>query len=584
MNSRNLQKKELFNILINNRRTTKTVNNKQKKRILDYSTTSTSNKISINFPSTISNNRYYQIKSDITNKENEEQIKNLEKYSNYYFINKNKDEKTELTLLKNGIDSFLNNSNSKISPLKIKKFEENLISKRLKIKNSLLGKNYNDDIWTKLKNSKSMIEAYKFRRSNIREKINRYELYEKQRELDKIKNDSNMKINHINKLQNLYKKEKKSLINIENNLKKSCENIDNIYDKNNEVASNIIFMTAINETNGNNQLRIKKRKLKEEVTKLENRITKLKAEKNEIIKWVYLFIKIKEKKIHLPNYYMDILDKNIPYTSLIKQNNDLSLSKNEYERIKLYKKNLVYNDADEFVDRIEYMTKNIILLLNDKKFISSNKNKIINENIKLKLEESFNKTTSNFDDTYLKNELNVLKEENYRLKCTFVDKKNYNKKKIEEFYRKIYIHILKLFEEFKNLKFDKINNNINFFDREEKIIMNLLEYFEMNLNYLLTEKYEYNSKEGLKEIYKEAENKVRKESIYLKFLKQYKLLKKLSEEKNQKIKKRMEIRNYLPYKKVDLQYYLREKKKKLKKINKKEEDKDELYKNYIFFQ
>ena len=31
---------------------------------------------------------------------------------------------------------------------------------------------------------------------------------------------------------------------------------------------------------------------------------------------------------------------------------------------------------------------------------------------------------------------------------------------------------------------------------------------------------------------------------------------------NMKIKKRMEIQNYLPYKKVDLQYYLREKKKK----------------------
>ena len=576
MNSRNSQKKNLYNILINNRETPCTTNNNNKKRLrsLDYSTTSTSNKIN-NIPATLSNNnnnRYYQIKQ-------------FEKYSNYYFINKNKDEKTELTLLKNGIDSLLNNSNSKISPLKIKKFERNLISKRLKIKNSLIEKNYSDfsDIWIKLKNSKSMMESYKYKRANILEKINRCDFKEKQRELNKIINDSNLKINHINKLQKLYKKEKSSLINMENKLKKSCSNLDNVYNKNNEVVSNIIFMTAIEESDGNNKLIIKKRKLKEEITKMENKIIKLKSEKDEILKWIYLFIQLKEKKIILPKYYKDILDKNIPYNLLIKLNSDFSLSKKEYERIKLYKNNLMFNDADEFFDRMEYLNKNIIVLLNDKKYIASNKNKIIKENIKIKLDESFNKIKSNFnDDSTLKKELNELKEINYKLKCTRTDKNNYNIKNIKKYNKKVYFHLLKLFEEFKALKFNIINYNINTYDKEEKIIMNILECFELNLNYLLNEKKEYNSKEELKEKYKEAESKVKKESIYLKFLKQYKLLEQLKEEKNIRIQKGMQIPNYLPFKKVDFQYYLRSK-QKVKKIIKKEEGKDEIYKNYILF-
>ena len=569
MNSRNSKKKNLFNILKNNRGTPNTTNNNKKRQSsLDYSTTITSNKINNNFPSTLSSNRYNQ-------------IKHFEKYYNYYFINKEKDEKTELTLLKNGIDSLLDNSNSKISPLKIKKYEKNLISNRLKIKNSLLEKNYSD-IWIKLKNSKSMIETYKYKRANIVENIDRYKYKEKQREINKIINDSNLKMNHINKMQKLYKKEKSSLIRMENKLKKSCQNIDDVYNKNNEIVSNFIYITAIEESNGNSKLIIKKRKLKEDITRIENKILKLKIEKDEILKWIYLFIQLKEKKIILPKYYIDILDKNIPYNLLIKQNKDLSLSKKEYERIKLYKKNLMFNDADDFLDRMEYLNKNIIVLLTDKKYIESNKNKIINENIKLNL-ESINKISPNFNDNYLKKELNELKEENYKLKCAFTDKNNYNIKNIKKYNSKVYIHLIKLFEEFKNLKFDVINYNINMYDSEEKIIMNILELFEMNLNYLLNEKREYNSKEELKEIYKEAENKIKKESIYLKFLKQYKLLEKLREEKNLRIQKGMEIPNYLPFRKVDFKYYLSVK-KKVKKIIKKEEGKDEIYKNYILFE
>ena len=591
MNSRNAAKKDFYNILINNRILPRTVNNRQNQKTLDYSTTSTSNKINRNFNySNLNSNNYYQIKSDVTNKENEESIRHFEKYSHYYFMNKDKDQKTELTLLNNGINSVLNKSNSnhhiKLSPLKLKKkfdkFEENLISKRLKINNSLLGKN-NSDIWDKLKNSKSMIEAYKLRRANIRESFNKYEIYEKQREIDKLKINSNIKLSHINKLRKLYKIEQRSLINIENNIKKSFEKIDNVYSKNNETATNIIFMTGVNENEGNSKLIINKKKLKDDINKLESKISILKSEKSEILKWLFLLIKIKENKNILPDYYIDIIDKNISYSSLIKQNNGLSLSKSEYENIKSYKKNLIYNDAEEFFEQMVQMDKKIITVLNDKNYTLSKKNKAINENIKLKLDESLNNITLNINDEDLKKELNELKEENKKLKIAYTERKKYNKRKIKKNNSKLYITIVKLFEEFKKTNFNVIDFSINIYEKEEKIIMDILEFFEMNLNYLLNEKNNYNSKEDLKEKYKEAENKVKKESIYLKFLKQYQLLKKLAEEKNEKIRKRMEFPSFLPYKKVDFQYYLKNKKKVKNKNNKKEEGKDEIYKQYLLF-
>ena len=51
-------------------------------------------------------------------------------------------------------------------------------------------------------------------------------------------------------------------------------------------------------------------------------------EKNYIINWIFLLIKIKENKYNLPKYYFHIIDKNISY------NNSLLIIKEEYEKFK----------------------------------------------------------------------------------------------------------------------------------------------------------------------------------------------------------------------------------------------------------
>ena len=100
------------------------------------------------------------------------------------------------------------------------------------------------------------------------------------------------------------------------------------------------------------------------------------------------------------------------------------------------------------------------------------------------------------------------------------------------------LHIIKLFEDFKKLNFNIIEININYFEREEKIIKKIIECFEINLNYLLNEKEKYNSNEELIEIYKTAENKIKKERLDLNIIKQLKLIKLKIKQKKEKIENR----------------------------------------------
>ena len=116
-------------------------------------------------------------------------------------------------------------------------------------------------------------------------------------------------------------------------LKKSYEKIKNVYEDNAQSQVSFIFTTAIKESSGNNKLVIDKKQLKKEVSILESEINILKEEKNKILNWVYLLIKIKENKKVLPKYYMDIIDKNSSFDILIKKYNNLKLSKEEYNKI-----------------------------------------------------------------------------------------------------------------------------------------------------------------------------------------------------------------------------------------------------------
>ena len=598
MNSKTENKNELFNLFIKKRniqRKKNLINEKQ--RSLNYSTTNITSRLFPSIPSSTSNSNYNYKKliNDLntknSNNNNEEHTQKFNEYSRYHFINENnQNEKTQLNLLNECIN-LLTTKSKKLSPIKNKHSHNSLITnrekiifKKIKLRNALLKKQKkNYTIWDELKKSKSMKEYYKYERANIIEYIPKYEYIEKQRDINKIINENEIKSEQIKKIEKLYNKENNIVERTKNNLIKCYHNLNNIYDKNTEQASDIIFKTSINENIGINNLRRNKKLLKKEIIELKGKIDILNKEKNFIINWIFLLIKIKENKYILPKYYFDIIDKNISF------NNSLLITKEEYERIKLYKKNLVFNDVDEFFEILENINKKIFLILKDRSDIQNRKRKILNLKNKLNLSGGKN-MIQNEEEKNLKKLLllNELKYENKRLKQAYTDRSSREKeisKKISEKKTnrgKLLLHIIKLFEDFKKLNFNIIEININYFEREEKIIKKIIECFEINLNYLLNEKEKYNSNEELIEIYKTAENKIKKERLDLNIIKQLKLIKLKIKQKKEKIENRINNQNYLPYRKIDFEHYLKMKIKASKKEDK-GEDENEINKQFILY-
>jgi hypothetical protein len=598
MNSKTENKNELFNLFIKKRniqRKKNLINEKQ--RSLNYSTTNITSRLFPSIPSSTSNSNYNYKKliNDLNtknnNNNNEEHTQKFNEYSRYHFINENnQNEKTQLNLLNECIN-LLTTKSKKLSPIKNKHSHNSLITnrekiifKKIKLRNALLKKQKkNYTIWDELKKSKSMKEYYKFERANIIEYIPKYEYIEKQRDINKIINENEIKSEQIKKIEKLYNKENNIVERTKNNLIKSYHNLNNIYDKNTEQASDIIFKTSINENIGINNLRRNKKLLKKEIIELKGKIDILNKEKNFILNWIFLLIKIKENKYILPKYYFDIIDKNISF------NNSLLITKEEYERIKLYKKNLVFNDVDEFFEILENINKKIFLILKDRSDIQNRKRKILNLKNKLNLNNNKN-IIQNEEEKNLKKLLllNELKYENKALKQAYTDRSSREKeisKKISEKKTnrgKLLLHIIKLFEDFKKLNFNIIEININYFEREEKIIKKIIECFEINLNYLLNEKEKYNSNEELIEIYKTAENKIKKERLDLNIIKQLKLIKLKIKQKKEKIENRINNQNYLPYRKIDFEHYLKMKIKASKKEDK-GEDENEINKQFILY-
>ena len=569
-----------------------------KKRIIHRSNRSLiSQQKTINYSTTNASNLLHQsIPSSTTNTNYEQQLKKFEEYSKYHFINNNNNNnnnifniKSGLSLLKEGINSIINNNNSncyiKLSPIKKNKnynsMKTNRENKKINIRNIMLRNENtynNNSIWDKLKNSISVRESYKYGRSNIRESIKKFEYLQKQRNINRLIKICDLKKNRINNIKRLYEKEKNILDKMKYRLKKSYEHVQNVYEENIEPASSFIFTTAIKENNGNSQLIIDKKKLKKEIIELERKIKIFEEEKNNILNWIFLLIKIKENKKILPKYYVDILDKNISYDYFLKKYNNLVQAKEEYNRINSYKKNLVFIDIYEFNDKFNSINQRILKSLD----YNINESNDKNEDDKNKLNDLINQMKPHKKENILRKELNELKIMNAKLKEEYTYRYNYNKKIWENNKGELYFFIIKLLEEFKKLKFNIIEVRINYFDKEEKIILDIIEFFEINLNFLLEEKMKYISDDDLREKYITIENKVKKERRILNVIKQQKINLKLLESKKEKIEKRTNNKNYLPYKKIDYNHYLRMKNKS-KKRDEKEEDEYEIKKQYILY-
>ena len=329
-----------------------------------------------------------------------------------------------------------------------------------------------------------------------------------------------------------------------------------------------------------------------EIEKLQKRFDKYMTKKNNLIRWLYLQIKVKEKKIFLPEYYKYIIEDNIPLDEINKKG-QYNITINEYNRIRNYKGKNVYDNPNKFLKTIENLQIKALSNLNNKYDIIDEDKKIKEEFNKLK--EQYNIKTK--EDNKKLNEiiykLKELKKENINLQNKLIKaklgqkikKKNNNKlfinkllvfskinsnkeilniiqknEKSSLFYLVLCLYYIVSMNNFKELENKKLI--LDFYQSDEKLILEILLYAENIIYLLLTQKKYYNSDPQLKKIYKEISEEIDKKTRIEKMFVNIKIKKQKEIEKREKLNEKIN-KNYIkPKRKIDYDYYRKEAHKK----------------------
>ena len=532
--------------------------------------------------------------------------------------NSSKNEINFNPLLSPNYNKFKNN-------LDISEQKDNNSEKKEDIENNKDKKIELNPIWEKLKNSKLFNSIEKEIRIERTKFIKKFDYLDKKRQINYIKNDINIKNDRYNKIINMNSSEINALEKLANNLTKSTDNIQkNYYDN---FVSNIINLSLKVEKEKliASDYLIDKNSLIKQIAKLEKKINKLREEKNNILKWIYLQIKIKEKTITLPLYYKDIIENENSFESIIKKYKlkGNALTEIKYNKIKEYKEKLIFKNINE-LEGIYHSLENRIFFYLNKKLDIINEVKQLKQDLEYSRKIEKEKEEKEEEEEQKENEKDDKKENNKKVKMTFEEKEeNFIKKlkklkfennelneeyskikhfkllldnrkddrNLENYKNELEVNKPTLFSISMNLYEEEIKANFNIENKirwkysltEERMILDILKYTEKILNFLFEEKIYYNSDEKLKMQYKLISDKIEKETKNKKLVKQLELQEQLLTERKEKIKQRLNNRNYFkPYRKVDFEYYLRQKSKyKNKSIG--NVKKDDNYLQYLFY-
>ena len=506
------------------------------------------------------------------------------------------------------------NSDNKINEKKNKKTEKN------KEKGVEL-----DSIWEKLKNSKILSPKEKDTRIDIRKFVKKYPYLDTKKKINLMRYDLKIKNDRYNKIKKYNADEINTLDKAINNLAKSSDYMQQNYQEN--YLSKNIYLSRQEEKEKiiNNNLLVDKISLIRQISKLENRINKLTEQKHNILKWIYLEIKIKEKRINLPLYYKDIIENRMNLDSIIKKYKmkENALSEKEYNNIKEYREKLIFDNIEE-INEIYYNLEAKIFYDLNKKLNCVNNVKKIKSNLKIiseksrRNEENKKKDNDKNQDINLEerekdfkkelkklkfknNELNdeyskirhykiMLNDKNVSFYNSNSDRRNFSKDEInmneqEDKYSNLFKIAINLYEEEIKGNLKNIENKIKwkYSLTEEKMILDILEYTERVINFLHQERKYYNSDEKLRIKYKLVSDEIEKETKNKKLLKQLELQEGLLTAKKEKIQRRLNKKNYFtPYRKVDFQYYIREKYKNRNNKDKNEKN-DDHFLQYFFY-
>ena len=546
--------------------------------------------------------------------ESKRTLKEIDSRNSLLFANK---PQKSINYIKNEVNynQILNkNSDNKINEKKNKETEKN------KEKGVEL-----DSIWEKLKNSKILNPKEKDTRIDIRKFVKKYPYLDTKKKINLMRYDLKIKNDRYNKIKKYNADEINTLDKAINNLAKSSDYIQQNYQEN--YLSKNIYLSRQEEKEKiiNNNLLVDKISLIRQISKLENRINKLTEQKHNILKWIYLEIKIKEKRINLPLYYKDIIENRMNLDSIIKKYKmkENALSEKEYNNIKEYREKLIFDNIEK-INEIYYNLEAKIFYDLNKKLNCVNNIKKIKSNLKIiseksrKNEENEKKDNDKNQDINLEerekdfkkelknlkfknNELNdeyskikhykiMLNDKNVSFYNSNSDRRNFSKDEInmneqEDKYSNLFKIAINLYEEEIKGNLKNIENKIKwkYSLTEEKMILDILEYTERVINFLHQERKYYNSDEKLRIKYKLVSDEIEKETKNKKLLKQLELQEGLLTAKKEKIQRRLNKKNYFtPYRKVDFQYYIREKYKNRNNKDKNEKN-DDHFLQYFFY-
>ena len=208
-----------------------------------------------------------------------------------------------------------------------------------------------EDIWEKAKKSQSVINnKEKNIRINFKKFIPRKEIIEKFNNIKIINFSNRNKNKRYQKFLSMKALEIKTADIIIKKLESSKDFLENKYKE--QYKEYILYLKKVaeNETLKRDDIVNVKINLMEEIHNLEKQIEKMKNQKKLILDWIYLQIRVKKKILTLPLYYKYIIEDNIPYKIINKmsQGNYL-LHFDEYNEILNYKKECIYDDAEDFI-------------------------------------------------------------------------------------------------------------------------------------------------------------------------------------------------------------------------------------------
>ena len=507
--------------------------------------------------------------------------KKVFKYTNFSLFNeKNKTSRNKKFLGSKKIDSniiidyskfFLTDNGSILPILNSKSITNDIIKKHNSIINTQKKRNR---IFDKINYIMKNQSTPKIRRNNIRKKLNIFTNI-KNSELNpsiyinELKNFLIDKLNFITKAEKLRtlnenNQEKIEQINIKiDNLKKNYSHFENIFcHKFNEYIREI--HNAKEEEKEKDYIYVDNLiKLKSKVNNLKTSVKKIEINKNSFNHWMYLQIRMKEKKLHLPQSYKDILESNYyEKDSLIKK-----YGEDLFNHVKQYKNAIIYKTAEEFLNQFDLYENKNLKLLNKYHIIREQIRELENEKDDIKSIYNFEEFENEFKDLYnskLK-ELERLKNENSHL-VNYIDslisKKNKSlnndnnviKKRSKLYYKTQ--RILSNINKCCNFSFEN-HFNINKAMSENQLILKNLSQIEKIIDILIKKN------ESLKELYPDKMNNLKlildKEKKNLKNLETINNIKMKFEEERKKIFKKYEKIFVLPTHKLNI-YNIRNKK------------------------